>query len=77
MDLKDRLPLLSQKKWYKQTRYGYARGNEPVNYVQNIRRFYDLLVWREQPEPTYSAIGDNSLFTASAYKTIEPLTSIN
>lgn len=77
MDLKDRLPLLSQKKWYKQTRYGYARGNEPVNYVQNIRRFYDLLVWREQPEPTYSAIGDSSLFTASAYKTIEPLTSIN
>jgi membrane-bound lytic murein transglycosylase F len=74
MDLKERLPLLSQKKWYKKTRYGYARGKEPVNYVQNIRRFYDLLVWREQPEPTYSAIGEDSIFTVSAYTTIEPLT---
>jgi membrane-bound lytic murein transglycosylase F len=77
MDLKERLPLLSQKKWYKNTQYGFARGNEPVNYVQNIRRFYDLLVWREQPEPNYSAVGEGSLFTASAYTIIEPLTSIN
>jgi membrane-bound lytic murein transglycosylase F len=66
MDLKERLPLLSQKKWYKNTQYGYARGQEPVNYVQNIRRFYDLLVWRDPPEPNYSAIVDRSLFTASA-----------
>ena len=77
MDLKERLPLLSQKKWYKKTRYGYARGHEPVTYVQNIRRFYDLLVWREQPEPTYDGLGEGSIFTASAYKTIKPLTSIN
>jgi membrane-bound lytic murein transglycosylase F len=26
-------------------RYGYARGHEPVNYVDNIRNYYDLLVW--------------------------------
>lgn len=45
IDVKKVLPLLSQKKWYKQTRYGYARGNEPVNYVENIRIYYDLLVW--------------------------------
>ncbi len=77
MDLKERLPLLSQKKWYKNTQYGYARGQEPVHYVQNIRRFYDLLVWREQPEPTYDSLGEGSIFTASAYKTIKPLTSIN
>ncbi len=45
LDVKKKLPLLSQKKWYKQTRYGYARGNEPVRYVENIRSYYDLLVW--------------------------------
>jgi len=45
LDVKEVLPLLSKKKWYKQTQYGYARGNEPVRYVENIRSYYDLLVW--------------------------------
>ena len=40
------LPLLSEKKWYQQTRYGYARGHEPVQYVENIRSYYDILVWQ-------------------------------
>ncbi len=44
-DVKKFLPLLSQKKWYKKTRYGYARGREPVRYVENIRSYYDILVW--------------------------------
>jgi membrane-bound lytic murein transglycosylase F len=45
LDVKQRLPLLSQKKYYRTLRYGFARGSEPVNYVGNIRNFYDLLVW--------------------------------
>lgn len=44
-DLKEVLPLLHKRKYYKQTRYGYARGNEAVHYVDNIRRYYDTLVW--------------------------------
>ena len=44
-DLKKSLPLLRQKKWYKNTRYGYARGLEPVRYVENIRSYYDILRW--------------------------------
>ncbi|MDO3720090.1 membrane-bound lytic murein transglycosylase MltF [Marinobacter sp. chi1] len=43
MDVKEFLPLLAQKEWYTKTRYGYARGHEPVLYVQNIRRYYDVL----------------------------------
>lgn len=43
VDLKTTLPLLSRKKWYKKTDYGYARGWEPVRYVEAIRRYYDLL----------------------------------
>jgi len=80
MDLKERLPLLAQKKYYKKTQFGFARGYEPVEYVQNIRRFYDLLVWREQPEPTYSLNTNEgeSFFTAdSGFKTIPPLTVVN
>ena len=45
VDVKKYLPLLSKKKWYKQTRHGYARGREPVRYVENIRSYYDILVW--------------------------------
>ncbi|MGZ9898954.1 membrane-bound lytic murein transglycosylase MltF [Shewanella gaetbuli] len=44
-DVKKVLPLLQQSKYYKQTRYGYARGSEAVHYVDSIRRYYDTLVW--------------------------------
>jgi len=45
VEVKTRLPLLQQKKYYKDTKYGYARGEEPVRYVENIRRYYDTLTW--------------------------------
>ncbi len=45
VEVKKRLPLLQQKKYYKNTKHGYARGEEPVHYVDNIRRFYDTLRW--------------------------------
>jgi membrane-bound lytic murein transglycosylase F len=43
-DLKTVLPLLSQKKYYKNLKYGYARGNEPVRYVDAIQNYYDIIV---------------------------------
>lgn len=42
-DLSLVLPLLSQKKYYKTLKHGYARGQEPVNYVQRIRDYHDIL----------------------------------
>ncbi|MFT4937004.1 MAG: membrane-bound lytic murein transglycosylase F [Paraglaciecola sp.] len=51
VDVKKRLPQLRQKKYYKTTRYGYARGNEAVTYVDNIRRYYDTLVWLDEQQP--------------------------
>jgi membrane-bound lytic murein transglycosylase F len=44
IDVKKSLPLLARKKWYKSTKYGYARGWEPVIYVENIRKYYDYMV---------------------------------
>jgi membrane-bound lytic murein transglycosylase F len=58
-DVKQRLPLLRQRKWYRQTKYGYARGDEPVRYVENIRSYYDILRWqidREKPRNTPKSI---------------------
>ncbi len=48
VDVKRRLPQLRQKKYYRTTRYGYARGDEALQYVENIRRYYDSLVWLDQ-----------------------------
>ena len=45
VNLKKTLPLLRKKKWHEQTRYGYARGDEAVTYVENIRNYYDILKW--------------------------------
>ncbi|WP_006748176.1 membrane-bound lytic murein transglycosylase MltF [Thioalkalivibrio paradoxus] len=44
LDVMTWLPKLAQREWHEQTRHGYARGWEPVTYVQNIRSYYDWLV---------------------------------
>lgn len=45
IDVKKHLPLLTKKRYYKKTKYGYARGHEALAYVANIRRYYDSLVY--------------------------------
>ncbi|WP_237416608.1 MULTISPECIES: membrane-bound lytic murein transglycosylase MltF [Halomonadaceae] len=37
------LPLKADKRYYPSTRYGYARGYEPVHYVQRIRNYRDVI----------------------------------
>jgi membrane-bound lytic murein transglycosylase F len=48
-DVREFLPLLAEEYWYTQTENGYARGWEPVRYVDNVRSYRDLLesVWHE------------------------------
>lgn len=43
VDMEEVLPLLSDKRYYKDLRYGYARGMEPVRYVQRIRNYEDII----------------------------------
>ncbi|QEW05675.1 membrane-bound lytic murein transglycosylase MltF [Nitrincola iocasae] len=56
-DVRSHLPKLAQERYYSQLRYGYARGHEPVRYVDNIRRYIDVFEWeyqlltRENQEP--------------------------
>lgn len=44
-DVREYLPLLEQEFWYTQTENGYARGWEPVRYVDNVRDYRDMLEW--------------------------------
>lgn len=46
-DVAQHLPLLRQRQWYESTKFGYARGDEPVQYVKNIRSYYALLTLEE------------------------------
>ncbi len=48
--VKKHLPLLQQQAWYSKTRHGYARGWEPVHFVQNIRRYHEVLGWKMPDE---------------------------
>lgn len=43
IDVEKHIPKLSQKKWYKKTKYGFARGHEPIEFVKRVRRYYDIL----------------------------------
>ena len=45
IDVSEALPLLAREKWYKRVQYGYARGWEPVLYVNNIRSYYNIMRW--------------------------------
>jgi membrane-bound lytic murein transglycosylase F len=45
MDIRDMLPLLTKSEWHSQVPHGYARGWEPVRYVNNVRTYYEILGW--------------------------------
>ena len=45
LDLSKALPLLAKQKWYSRVPHGYARGWEPVLYVNNIRSYYNIIKW--------------------------------
>jgi membrane-bound lytic murein transglycosylase F len=45
--IRQTLPLLRYKKYYKTVRYGYTRGTEPVRYVDRILTYYDILRKKE------------------------------
>ncbi|WP_183325580.1 membrane-bound lytic murein transglycosylase MltF [Halomonas cerina] len=49
-DVREALPLLQERKWHSQTRHGYARGGEPVIYVRNIRRYYEILTYVDRSQ---------------------------
>ncbi|MEO1883740.1 MAG: membrane-bound lytic murein transglycosylase MltF [Methyloprofundus sp.] len=65
IDVKQSLPLLTKQEWFSKAKHGYARGKEPVIYVDNIRSYLDLLLWytsnkQFQESSTMSAISDQN-----------------
>ena len=49
-DIEPYILMLSQSEFYRQTKYGYARGWETVKYVQNIKQYYDIIVFLDSQD---------------------------
>ena len=56
-DVKKALPLLANPKYYRLTKYGYARGGEALNFVDSVRNYYDILAKLEPPYQTGYSLG--------------------
>lgn len=57
-DVREALPLLQNREWYDQTRHGYARGGEPVIYVRNIRRYYEILDYVDRSQQQFYQLNE-------------------
>lgn len=68
-DVKQRLPLLSQKPWYSKLTYGYARGHEAYAYVENIRKYQISLVGYLQEKEKKAT---EQMAIAEAYPAVSP-----
>jgi membrane-bound lytic murein transglycosylase F len=58
-DIKQVLPMLSEKRYYMDLKHGYARGWEPVRYVQHIREYQHVLKNRLHSQDTEQAVNEH------------------
>lgn len=49
-NLRKYLLKLNQKKFYKKMQYGYARGWEAVQYIENVKQYYDIISFLEEKD---------------------------
>ena len=77
-DVKLRLPMLSQKRYYAQTTYGYARGHEAYNYVENIRKYQISLVgYLQEQEKRLAQQSALEAELGAGYPAVEPKIAMN
>jgi membrane-bound lytic murein transglycosylase F len=44
-DVRAQLPMLADAQWYLRLKRGYARGSEPAQFVEQVRRYLSVLEW--------------------------------
>jgi membrane-bound lytic murein transglycosylase F len=49
-DVKERMPLLASIKWARRTKFGLARGDEAVMFVNRVRTYHDVLAKLDEEE---------------------------
>jgi len=71
-DVREYLPLLQQSKYYRTVKHGFARGSEPVTYVERIRSYQRALEWNSkmQKRAEQQLIADNPSVLANEHAPI-------
>jgi len=59
-DVRAALPLLGDPDWQKTTKYGYARGDEAVAFVDNVRQYYARLRSMAPAAPSAAAADETA-----------------
>ncbi|WP_251977655.1 membrane-bound lytic murein transglycosylase MltF [Salinicola avicenniae] len=74
-DVREALPLLQKREWHSRVRHGYARGGEPVIYVRNIRRYYEILKYVNRSQQQFNQLSERALDSEeiSPFEVISPL----
>ncbi|NRB54478.1 MAG: membrane-bound lytic murein transglycosylase MltF [Salinicola sp.] len=74
-DVREALPLLQEREWYSRVRHGYARGGEPVIYVRNVRRYYEILKYVNRSQQQFNQLGERALDEESTapFEIVAPL----
>lgn len=67
--IQEMLPLLAEREHYSTVPYGYARGWEPVRYVQNVRTYLEILTWITLDEAQQAPPAVNPDLQASGMQT--------
>jgi membrane-bound lytic murein transglycosylase F len=60
IDVRDCLPLLAQERWFLKAKRGYARGWEPVQFVDRVQRYLTLLEWQPGEAVAESTVVDTT-----------------
>jgi membrane-bound lytic murein transglycosylase F len=48
--LKEYLLKLNKKQFYRHMKYGYARGWEAVQYIENVKQYYDIISFLDEKD---------------------------
>ncbi|MEH6826036.1 MAG: membrane-bound lytic murein transglycosylase MltF [Motiliproteus sp.] len=72
-DVAKHLPKLAQANWYKTLKHGYARGYEPVQYVQNIQRYQAMLLLESRYEAILEIDADDEIMGPPAPQVLPQL----
>ncbi len=58
VDVSKELPKLAEPRWFLRAKCGYAQGWQPVEYVEHVRQFMQLLEWQPDEGLPHMTIAD-------------------
>ncbi|HEY7890266.1 MAG TPA: membrane-bound lytic murein transglycosylase MltF [Steroidobacteraceae bacterium] len=57
-DVSKELPKLAEPRWFTRAKCGYAQGWQPVEYVEHVRQFMQLLEWQPDDGVPHVTVAD-------------------